>query len=51
MAQDFAHAFGLGASDKVIEPVDGLGVALASIQALHKRIAELEAQIATLQEN
>lgn len=48
MAQDFAQAFGLGDSDEHIYPVDGIGVALASIQALHQRIAELEQEIERL---
>jgi hypothetical protein len=48
MAQDFAASFGLGSSDKVIHPVDGIGVALASIQALHRRITDLEAEVARL---
>ena len=35
MAQDFAAAFGLGADDRHIFPLDAGGVALAAIQALH----------------
>ncbi len=38
MAQDFYAAFGLGASDRRIDPADGLGVALAAVQALHELI-------------
>jgi hypothetical protein len=35
MAQDFAAAFGLGADDRHIFPLDAGGVALAAIQGLH----------------
>lgn len=35
MAQDFSAAFGLGADDRHIFPLDGAGVALAAIQGLH----------------
>lgn len=41
MAQDFRQTFGLGDSDKVIAPVDAIGVALASIQALNQRVEAL----------
>ncbi|WP_412067785.1 tail fiber domain-containing protein [Rubrivirga sp. IMCC43871] len=57
MAQDFYRAFGLGTDDTHIATVDGAGVALAAIQALHlrneastTRIAELEAANARLAE-
>ncbi|TSD50447.1 tail fiber domain-containing protein [Rhodococcus sp. KBS0724] len=46
MAQDFAAAFGLGANDRHIDAVDANGVCMASIQALQKRIAALEAELA-----
>jgi hypothetical protein len=39
MAQDFTAAFGVGADDRHIHPIDGQGVALAAIQGL---AAELE---------
>lgn len=39
MAQDFAAAFGVGSDDRHINSVDANGVALASIQALHERVA------------
>jgi hypothetical protein len=42
MAQDFRAAFGLGADERHIHPVDASGVALASIQALAHRLAALE---------
>ncbi len=35
MAQDFAAAFGLGADDRHIFPLDAGGVALAALQGLH----------------
>jgi hypothetical protein len=48
MAQDFAGAFGVGSDDRRIEMVDAFGVALASIQALHKQLEERDAQIDAL---
>ena len=50
MAQDFAAAFGVGDTDRAIHVVDGQGVALAAIQALHLEVAELRRQLAALQE-
>jgi hypothetical protein len=50
MAQDFFEAFGLGADDKSIHTVDAAGVALASIQALHRMLLEREAEIRALRE-
>jgi hypothetical protein len=44
MAQDFAAAFGLGASDRTIFPIDADGVSLAAIQALYERVRALEEQ-------
>ena len=44
MAQDFAAAFGLGASDRTIFQIDADGVQLAAIQALYERVRALEAQ-------
>jgi len=38
IAEDFAHAFGLGNNDKYISTVDIDGVALACIQALYARL-------------
>jgi hypothetical protein len=35
MAQDFAAAFGLGADDRHIFPLDAAGVAITAIQGLH----------------
>ena len=47
-AQDFRAAFALGDGDKAIATVDADGVSLAAIQALVKRVAQLEAQLAQL---
>ncbi|MFD4366049.1 hypothetical protein [Rhodococcus sp. NPDC058521] len=48
MSQDFAAAFGLGFTDRRINMVDANGVCMASIQALYRRLAELEAEVAKL---
>ncbi|SEK77422.1 tail fiber domain-containing protein [Rhodococcus maanshanensis] len=48
MAQDFAAAFGLGYTDRGIHPVDANGVCMASIQALHRRLMALEAEVTEL---
>ncbi|MGI5171789.1 tail fiber domain-containing protein [Spirillospora sp. CA-253888] len=50
MAQDWNAAFGLGEHDFRIEPVDASGVALVAIQALQRRITELEQQVSSLQQ-
>ena len=42
MAQDFQAAFGGGSDDRHIAKVDGDGVSLAAIQALYRRVIELE---------
>ena len=44
MAQDFAAAFGVGADDRHINPMDGQGVALAAIQGLMVQVEELRAE-------
>ena len=44
MAQDFHQAFGVGADDRHIHPVDGIGVSLAAIQALARRVDRVEAE-------
>jgi hypothetical protein len=41
MAQDFEATFEVGATDKAIAKVDADGVALAAIQALHRRTDDL----------
>jgi hypothetical protein len=48
MAQDFYQTFQLGASDRRIQVVDGLGVSLASIQALYRKMQALEAENSAL---
>ncbi len=50
MAQDFAATFGLGDDDRHIAVLDIAGVSLASVQALHRMVAEKDAEIATLQQ-
>jgi hypothetical protein len=45
MAQDFYALFGLGGSDTSISTVDPAGVALVGIQALDKKIKEIEENI------
>lgn len=44
-AQDFRAAFGLGCDEKTIAPVDGIGVALASIKALNAKVDSKNRQI------
>lgn len=53
MAQDFKQAFGLGAGDTTIFPLDASGVAMVAIQALHaenvalrERVEQLERRMA-----
>lgn len=48
MAQDWAATFGLGSDDTRIPVVDASGVALLSIQALHRLVGELRAEVADL---
>jgi hypothetical protein len=49
MAQDFAAAFGLGDDDRKINMVDANGVVMVAIQALYRRLRDLEAQVAALE--
>lgn len=49
MAQDFAKAFQVGASDRHIATVDADGVALAAIQGLHQVVKEKDAKISKLE--
>jgi hypothetical protein len=42
MAQDFREAFDLGASETTIAVVDAQGVTMAAVQALYRRVRELE---------
>lgn len=48
MAQDWHAAFGFNGDDTTIPVVDGLGVALVCVQALHRRIDELAAEVVRL---
>ena len=50
MAQDWQAAFGFNQDDTRIPVVDGLGVALVSVQALHRRVEELTAEVERLRE-
>jgi hypothetical protein len=50
MAQDFAAAFGVGADDRHIHPLDGQGVALAAIQGLAAELERLHEENARLAE-
>ena len=45
MAQDFAAAFKVGASDRRITTVDADGVALAAIQGLNQVVQEQQAEL------
>ncbi|MEZ0091804.1 hypothetical protein ABH925_002976 [Streptacidiphilus sp. EB129] len=45
MAQDWNAAFGFNQDDTKIPVVDGLGVALVCVQALHHRVEELTAEV------
>jgi hypothetical protein len=49
MAQDFAAAFGLGPDERVIDPIDAQGIALAAAKALHDRVLELEGRVQKLE--
>lgn len=46
MAQDFHAAFGLGADDRHIFPLDGSGVALSAIQGLYDLVQAQETRLA-----
>jgi len=50
MAQDFHAAFGLGADERHIAPLDTNGVALAAIQALYNTTQAQDAQITQLEQ-
>ncbi|MEU2242553.1 tail fiber domain-containing protein [Streptomyces sp. NPDC018338] len=50
MAQDWHAAFGFNQDDTRIPVVDGLGVALVCVQALHRRVEELTAEVGRLRE-
>ena len=48
MSQDFRAAFGLGDDERRIDMVDANGVLTVALQALVRRIAALEAEVAAL---
>ena len=48
MSQDFRAAFGLGSDERRIDMVDANGVLTVAVQALYRRIAALEAEVAAL---
>jgi hypothetical protein len=48
MAQDFHAAFGLGDSDRTINMVDANGVLMVAVQALYRRVKQLEAEVDAL---
>ncbi|MFE2728792.1 tail fiber domain-containing protein [Kitasatospora sp. NPDC059327] len=50
MAQDWHAAFGFNPDDTTIPVVDGLGVTLVCVQALHRRVDELTAEVGRLRE-
>jgi hypothetical protein len=50
MAQDSYAAFGPGADDRSITPIDADGVALAAVQALKEIVKEKDRRIEALEE-
>jgi hypothetical protein len=50
MAQDWHAAFGLGQGDTTIPVVDAHGVLLVAIQALHRQVDELRAEVDQLRQ-
>jgi hypothetical protein len=50
MAQDWHAAFGFNPDDTRIPVVDGLGVALVCVQALHRQVEELKAEVDRLRD-
>lgn len=48
MAQDWAERFGMGGTERAISMIDANGVLLVCVQALHRRIEALEAEVARL---
>lgn len=48
MAQDWWKAFGVGENDRTICCTDANGVAIVAIQALHRELTELRAEVAAL---
>jgi hypothetical protein len=50
MAQEFHASFGLGASERLIHPVDANGITMAAVQALYARVVALERANESLRE-
>ncbi|MFB4272505.1 tail fiber domain-containing protein [Nonomuraea sp. GTA35] len=50
MAQDWWATFGLGGTDKAIHCVDANGIALVAIQALHRELESLRAELRRLRD-
>ena len=48
MAQDFAAAFGLGTTNRRIDLLDANGVLFVAVQALYRRMVDLEREVAAL---
>ncbi|MFJ1829466.1 hypothetical protein, partial [Streptomyces sp. NPDC088178] len=48
MAQDWRAHFSLGADDKTICCTDANGVAIVAIQALHRQLTDLQAEVREL---
>ncbi|WP_249416131.1 tail fiber domain-containing protein [Streptomyces sp. TS71-3] len=48
MAQDWQSVIGLGADGRTIPTVDAIGVLLTSVQALERRVRELEGRLGRL---
>jgi hypothetical protein len=48
MSQDFAAAFGLARTNRKIHMEDAAGIQMVAIQVLHRRLVEVEDEIATL---
>ncbi len=48
MSQDFRAAFGLGDDERRIDMVDANGVLTVAVQALLRRVAALEGEVAAL---
>ncbi|MGW2815765.1 hypothetical protein [Streptomyces sp. NPDC001415] len=45
MAQEWKAAFGLGDSDTTLSVVDAFGVTVVALQALQRRVEDLEAEL------
>jgi hypothetical protein len=50
MAQDFFAAFGLGEDDRTINMLDANGVVMVALQALYRRVQDLETELAEMRE-